>query len=67
MHAGPSFEAVTDRAGVTVIVALPEKVPGPFASEKAVSVYVVVVVGDTVRVAGNPAPAEGGGGVDVTV
>jgi len=40
--------------GLTVIVALPDEVPGlgPTASETAVTVYVVVVVGFTLRVAG---------------
>lgn len=37
---------------MTVTTALPEKVPGPVASLKAVKVYVVVEAGETLKVYG---------------
>jgi hypothetical protein len=40
------------RSGSTVTAALPVDEPGPFASETAATVYVVVVAGLTLRVAG---------------
>jgi hypothetical protein len=45
-------EATAVGSGFTVMAALPEEVPGPFASEIDVTVYVVVAAGETERVAG---------------
>jgi hypothetical protein len=45
-------EATAVGSGVTVTRALPEEVPGPLASETAVTEYVVVAPGLTDRVAG---------------
>src|ERR1700690_757155 len=48
-----------DGDGLTVIAALPELVPEPLASLTEVTVYVIVEVGLTVRVAGLALTASG--------